>query len=54
MILTVKVIIIIAIKVTITIKFRGRYKTPTTSNTELLVTLYNGEKPLSITKKSSI
>ena len=33
------------------IKKRGRYRTPTTTNTELLVTLYNGRKPLSNIKK---
>ena len=36
------------------IKCRGRYKTPTTTNMELLVTLYNGRTPLTDIKKSSI
>ena len=35
------------------IKCRGRYKTPTRTKTELLVTLYNDPKPLTNTKKSS-
>ena len=43
MILIIKVIIIITIiKTTITIKCKGRYRTPITTNTELLMTLYNG------------
>ena len=53
MVLIIKVIIIIIIVITI-IKCRGRYKTPTATNTELLVTLYNGWKPLTNIKKSSI
>ena len=53
MVLIIKVIIIIIIVITI-IKCRGRYKTPTATNTELLVTLYNGRKPLTNIKKSSI
>ena len=35
------------------IKCRGRYRTLTTTNTELLVTLHNGRKPLGNIKKSS-
>ena len=54
MILTIKVIVIIAIIIiTIIIKSRGRYRTLTATNTELLVTLHNGRKPLSNIKKSS-
>ena len=52
MILTIKGIIITII-ITIIIKGTGRYRTPTTTNLELLVTLRNGQKPLSIIKKSS-
>ena len=44
MILTVKVIVITII-ITIIIKCRGRYRMPTKANTELLVTLHNGQKP---------
>ena len=48
MILTIKVTVIITIMIiTITIKCSGRYRSPTTNNTELLVTLHNGRKPLS-------
>ena len=36
------------------IKCRGRHKSSTTTNTELLLTSYNGQKPLSNIKKSSI
>ena len=43
MILTIKLIIIM--------KCRGRYRTPITTNTELLVTLHNGQKPLNSIKK---
>ena len=39
---TVLIIKVIIIVVTIITKCRGRYKTPTATNTELLVTLYNG------------
>ena len=44
MILIIKVIVIITIIILTTIipKCRGRYRTPTTTNTELLVTLHNG------------
>ena len=35
-------IIIIIIIISIIIKCRGRYRTPTATNTELLVTLHNG------------
>ena len=59
MVLIIKVIIIIIIKIiiiviTIITKCRGRYKTPTATNTELLEALYNGRKPLTNIKKSSI
>ena len=50
MILTIKVIVIITI--IITIKCRGRYWMHTKTNTELLVTLYNGRKTSSNTKKT--
>ena len=54
MILTIKVTVIITIMIiTITIKCSGRYRSPTTNNTELLVTLHNGRKPLSNIKQSS-
>ena len=46
MILTVKVIAI-----TIIIKRRGRYKTPTTTNAELLVIFYINRKSLGNIKK---
>ena len=53
-ILTIKVITItITTIITAIIKCRGRYKTPKTTYTELLVTLYNGRKPLTNMKKSS-
>ena len=61
MVLIIKVIIIIIIiikiiiiVITIITKCRGRYKTPTATNTELLEALYNGRKPLTNIKKSSI
>ena len=41
-IIVIIIIKIIIIVVTIITKCRGRYKTPTATNTELLVTLYNG------------
>ena len=44
MILTIKLIIIM--------KCRGRYRTPITTNTEFLVTLHNGQKPLNSIKKA--
>ena len=47
------IIIIITTTTTIIIKCRGKYRTPTTTNTELLVTLHHGRKPLSNIKKSS-
>ena len=53
MILAIKVIVITTIIITIVIKYRGRYRTSTTTNMELLVTLLNGQKPLSNMKKSS-
>ena len=34
------------------IKCSGRYRTPTATNTELLVTSHNGRRPLSNIKKS--
>ena len=45
-------IIITTAIITIIIKCRGRYRTPTATNTELLVTLHNGRRPLSNIKKS--
>ena len=48
------IIIIIIIIIIVIIKCRDRYKTPTTTNMELLVTLCNRQKPLTNTKKSSI
>ena len=56
MILAIEVIIkiIATIIITMIIKCRGRYKTPTTTNAGLLVTLYNCRKPLTNIKKSSI
>ena len=45
MILTIKVIVIKAIIITIIIKCRGRYRTTTATNNELLVTLQNGRRP---------
>ena len=54
MILTIKVIVIITIIIiTIIINCRSRYRTPAPTNTELLVILHNGRKPLSIIKNSS-
>ena len=50
MMLPIKVILIIT---TIIIKCGGRYRAPTASNTELLVTLHHDRKPLSNIKKSS-
>ena len=47
--ITATTIIIIVI---IIIKCRSRYRTPTATNTELLVTLDNGRRPLSNIKKS--
>ena len=59
MILIIKVIKILIIAITIgiitlIIKCRGRYRTSLTTNTELLVTLYNDRKPLTNIKKSCI
>ena len=51
-ILPIKVIIITIIRRTITIKCRGRHRMSRTTNTELLVILHNGWKPLSNIKKS--
>ena len=53
MILKIKVIVIITIIITIIINCGGRYKTHTTTNTELLVALHNGQKLLSNIKKCS-
>ena len=48
------IIIIIVIIIIITmIKCRGRYRKSTITNTELLVTLHNGRRPLSNIKRSS-
>ena len=47
------IIIIITIITTLIIKCRGRYRTPTTTNTELLVALHNGRRALSNIEKSS-
>ena len=44
--------IIIIKKITKIIKCKSIYRTPTTTNTELLVTLHNDGKPLSNIKKS--
>ena len=53
-IIIIIIIIIIVIVIIITIiKCRDRYRTPTTTNTELLVMLHNDRKPLSNIKKSS-
>ena len=57
MILAIKVIVVIAIIIiiaTMIIKCRGRYRTSTATNMELLVTLHNGGKPLINIKKSSV
>ena len=52
--LTTKVIIITIITIiTAIIKCRGRSKNPKTTYAELLVTLYNGRKPLTNMKNSS-
>ena len=51
MVSTIKVLIIITkivIIITIIMKCKVRYRTPTTTNTELLMTLHNGRKPLSL------
>ena len=45
-IIKVITVILIIIKTTIIITCRGRYSSPTTTNTALLVTLYNIQKPL--------
>ena len=52
MVILINIIIIIII--IIIIKCRGIYRTPTTTNTELLVILQNDRKSLSIIKKSSL
>ena len=51
---TNKIIIIITIIIILTIimKCRRRNRNPTATNTELLVTLHNGRRPLSNIKKS--
>ena len=51
MILKIKVIMKIII--IIVIKYRGRNKTLTAINTELLMTLYNGQRPLTNIKNNS-
>ena len=43
---------IIIIKITKIIKCKSIYRTPTATNTELLVTMHNDGKPLSNIKKS--
>ena len=45
-------IITTTIIITIIIKCRGRYRTPTATNTELLVILHNGRRSLSNIEKS--
>ena len=45
-IIKVITVILIIIKTTIIITCRGRCSSPTTTNTALLVTLYNIQKPL--------
>ena len=40
------------IRITMIIKCRGRYRTPTATNTDLLVTSHNGRRPSSNIKKS--
>ena len=53
MILAITVTVIITpVIITIIIKCKGRYRTPATTNTELLVTLHNGRKPLNIKRRS--
>ena len=47
------IIIIVIIKITKIIKCKSIYRTPTTTNTVLLVILHNDQKPFSNTKKSS-
>ena len=46
-------VIITPVIITIIIKCKGRYRTPATTNTELLVTLHNGRKPLNNIKRRS-
>ena len=53
MIMMMTMIIKIILIIITTIKRRGRYRTPSITNMELLVTLHNGQKPLSNIKKSS-
>ena len=54
-IVIIMIIIMMMIIITITkiIKCKSLYRTPTTTNTELLVTLHNDQKPLSNIKKNS-
>ena len=52
-IIIIIIIIVILIIIITIIKCRGRYRTPTATNTELLVMLHNDRKPLSNSKKSS-
>ena len=49
MTMIIKIILMI---ITTIIKRRGRYRTPSMTNMELLETLHNGQKPLSNIKKS--
>ena len=46
MIIIIMIIIIMMIKITKMIKCKSIYRTPTTTNTELLLTLHNDGKPL--------
>ena len=54
MILAIKLIVIITIIIKVIIKCRDKYRTPKTTNTELLMTLHNGRNTLSNIKKSSL
>ena len=54
MILAIKVTVIITIILTIIRKCRGKYRTPTTTNTKLLMTLHNGRNTLNNIKKSPL
>ena len=48
----IKIILAIKVIVMIIIKCRDRFRIPTTTNMELLVTLHNGQKPVNNIKKS--
>ena len=52
MIIIIMIIIIMMIKITKMIKCKSIYRTPTTTNTELLVTLHIDPKPLNNIKKN--